>query len=202
MRLNRRSRRRTLMCGARRGRWPRRQASSLRAMWRLPGHALAVLPDVTRHLRGEEGPARPRWGAEVDEGQGHQSIHRGGSSILDRCRMARSLDVVDLATELTFSVASSDPVVGLRAVAALRRLADQLKALQVERWFAALTTNYLQRSVHRSVAELTRGIKEWTDSWNNDPKPFIWTKSADEIFASMRKYLKPTVLAATCDKEH
>jgi hypothetical protein len=56
--------------------------------------------------------------------------------------------------------------------------------------------------VHRSVAELTRGIKEWTDGWNNDPKPFIWTKSADEIFASMRKYLEPTVLAATCDKEH
>jgi transposase len=73
---------------------------------------------------------------------------------------------------------------------------------QVERWFAALTTKYLQRSVHRSVAELTRGIKEWTDGWNNDPKPFIWTKSADEIFASMRKYLEPTVLAATCDREH
>ena len=73
---------------------------------------------------------------------------------------------------------------------------------QVERWFAALTTKYLQRSVHRSVAALTRGITEWTESWNTDPKPFIWTKSADEIFASMRKYLEPTVLEATCDKEH
>ena len=73
---------------------------------------------------------------------------------------------------------------------------------QVEPWFAALTTKYLQRSVHRSVAALTRGIKEWTKSWNNDPKPCIWTKSADEIFASMQKYLEPTVLGATCDKEH
>jgi transposase len=73
---------------------------------------------------------------------------------------------------------------------------------QVERWFSALTTKYLQRSVHRSVAELTRGIKEWTDNWNNDPKPFIWTKSEEEIFASMRKHLEPTVLEATCDKGH
>ena len=62
---------------------------------------------------------------------------------------------------------------------------------QVERWFSALSTKYLQRSVHNSVRELTKGIKSWTDAWNKDPKPFIWTKSADEIFASMQKYLEP-----------
>ncbi|WP_084660361.1 transposase [Ferrithrix thermotolerans] len=37
---------------------------------------------------------------------------------------------------------------------------------QIERWFSALITKYLQRSVHWSVNELTRGIKEWTDNWN------------------------------------
>jgi len=73
---------------------------------------------------------------------------------------------------------------------------------QVERLFAALTTKYLQRSVHHSVTELNRGITKWAKAWNENPKPFIWTKSADEIFASMRKYLEPTVLEATCDKGH
>jgi hypothetical protein len=36
----------------------------------------------------------------------------------------------------------------------------------------------------------------------NDLKPFIWAKSADELFASMRKYLEPAVLESTCDREH
>ena len=64
---------------------------------------------------------------------------------------------------------------------------------QVERWFSALTTKYLQRSVHHSVSELTKGITKWAKAWNDDPKPFIWTKSADEIFASMQKYLEPII---------
>ena len=70
---------------------------------------------------------------------------------------------------------------------------------QVERWFSALTTKYLQRSVHHSVTELNEGITEWAEAWNKNPKPFIWTKSADEIFASMRKYLGPSVSEQTSD---
>jgi transposase len=54
---------------------------------------------------------------------------------------------------------------------------------QVERWFSALTTKYLKRSVHHSVTELNEGITKWAKAWNENPKPFIWTKSADEIFA-------------------
>ena len=73
---------------------------------------------------------------------------------------------------------------------------------QVERWFSALTTKYLQRSVHHSVTELNRGITKWAKAWNDDPKPFIWTKSADEIFASMQKYLEPIVIQGNSDKGH
>ncbi len=73
---------------------------------------------------------------------------------------------------------------------------------QVERWFSALTTKYLQRSVHHSVTELNRGITKWAKAWNDNPKPFIWTKSADEIFASMQKYLEPIVIQGNSDKGH
>src|SRR5829696_2672306 len=51
----------------------------------------------------------------------------------------------------------------------------------VERWFAELTTRKLRRSTHRSVAELEADVRAWINAWNADPKPFIWTKTADEI---------------------
>ncbi|SHE87187.1 DDE superfamily endonuclease, partial [Ferrithrix thermotolerans DSM 19514] len=73
---------------------------------------------------------------------------------------------------------------------------------QVERWFSALTTKYLKRSVHHSVTELNRGITKWAKAWNENPKPFIWTKSADEIFASMQKYLEPIVSPQTSEEGH
>lgn len=73
---------------------------------------------------------------------------------------------------------------------------------QVERWFSALTTKYLQHSVHHSVAELTRGITKWAKAWNENPKPFIWTKSAEEIFAAMQKYLDPIVSSRSSDEGH
>jgi hypothetical protein len=60
---------------------------------------------------------------------------------------------------------------------------------QVGRWFSAFTAEYLQRSVQTSVTELDRGITKWARAWNEKPKPFIWIKSADEVFASMQKYL-------------
>ena len=73
---------------------------------------------------------------------------------------------------------------------------------QVERWFSALTTKYLQRTVHHSVTALNRGITQWAKARNENPKPFIWTKSADEIFASMHKYLGPIVMNGTSDQGH
>jgi len=58
----------------------------------------------------------------------------------------------------------------------------------VERWFAELTTKKLRRGAHRSVRALNADIRAWIDSWNQDPKPFIWTKTADEILDSIARY--------------
>ncbi len=59
----------------------------------------------------------------------------------------------------------------------------------VERWFAELTRKLLQRSAHRSVAALTADLDHWVSQWNNDPKPFVWHKTADEILNGLKKYL-------------
>ena len=58
----------------------------------------------------------------------------------------------------------------------------------VERWFAELTTKKLRRSAHRSVRQLNTDIRAWIDTWNEDPKPFIWTKTADQILDSISRY--------------
>jgi transposase len=60
----------------------------------------------------------------------------------------------------------------------------------VERWFAELTTRKLRRSAHRSVAELEADITAWIQAWNQDPKPFVWTKTADEILDNLTGYLQ------------
>ena len=58
----------------------------------------------------------------------------------------------------------------------------------VERWFAELTTKKLRRGTHRSVRQLNADIRTWIDSWNDAPKPFIWTKTADQILESIARY--------------
>jgi len=58
----------------------------------------------------------------------------------------------------------------------------------VERWFAELTNRKLRRSAHRSVTELENDIRKWINEWNKDPKPFVWTKSADEILKTLAEY--------------
>lgn len=58
----------------------------------------------------------------------------------------------------------------------------------VERWFSALTTKKLQRSAHRSVKELAADIEAWAVAWNENPTPFIWHKSADEILQRLAAY--------------
>lgn len=58
----------------------------------------------------------------------------------------------------------------------------------VERWFAELTTKKLRRSAHRSTRALERDIRAWVELWNESPRPFIWTKTADEILASVAAY--------------
>jgi len=58
----------------------------------------------------------------------------------------------------------------------------------VERWFAELTNRKLRRSAHRSVTALEADIRQWINEWNKDPKPFVWTKSADEILETIAEY--------------
>jgi transposase len=58
----------------------------------------------------------------------------------------------------------------------------------VERWFAELTNKPLRRGAHRSVRELNADIRTWIETWNGDPRPFVWTKSADEILDSIARY--------------
>ncbi len=63
---------------------------------------------------------------------------------------------------------------------------------QVERFFAYVTADLLQRSDHRSVQALEADIRRWVKSWNENPKPFIWTKTADEILGSLARLLQRT----------
>jgi transposase len=58
----------------------------------------------------------------------------------------------------------------------------------VERWFAELTTKWLRRGTHRSVPQLQRSIQSWIDTWNQQPRPFVWTRTADEILDTITTY--------------
>ena len=58
----------------------------------------------------------------------------------------------------------------------------------VERWFAELTTKWIKRGTHRSVRDLVRSIRTWITNWNDQPKPFVWHKTADEILDSLAAY--------------
>ena len=61
----------------------------------------------------------------------------------------------------------------------------------VERWFAELTEKWLRRGTHRSTAELERSIRDWVADWNSDPRPYVWTKTAEEILDALRAYIQP-----------
>ena len=58
----------------------------------------------------------------------------------------------------------------------------------VERWFAELTNRKLRRSAHRSVGDLETDIRKWINEWKQAPKPFVWTKTADEILETLAAY--------------
>jgi transposase len=59
----------------------------------------------------------------------------------------------------------------------------------VERWFAELTTKKLRRGTHRSVRDLNTDIRAWIKTWNQDPKPYVWVKTADQILDNLTQYL-------------
>ncbi len=58
----------------------------------------------------------------------------------------------------------------------------------VERWFDELTTKWIKRGTHRSVRDLVASIRTWITGWNDNPRPFVWHKTADEILESLAAY--------------
>jgi transposase len=61
---------------------------------------------------------------------------------------------------------------------------------QVERWFAYLTDQLIRRGVHKSVQALEADIRGWITNWNDNPKPFVWVKTAEEILDSLARYCR------------
>jgi transposase len=62
----------------------------------------------------------------------------------------------------------------------------------VERWFAEITNKRIRRGVFRSVKELEAAIRQYIDIHNEDPKPFVWTRTADQILASIARFAQRT----------
>ena len=58
---------------------------------------------------------------------------------------------------------------------------------QVERWFGFLTEQMIRRGNHSSVQALERDIRAWIADWKTHPRPFVWTKTAEEILDSLAR---------------
>jgi transposase len=67
----------------------------------------------------------------------------------------------------------------------------------VERWFAELTNRRIRRGAFRSVKELEAAIRDYIDANNDHPKPFVWTKTADQILNSIARYAQRTLDTST-----
>ena len=63
----------------------------------------------------------------------------------------------------------------------------------VERWFALLTEKQLRRGVHQSSGELEAAIYRYLDVTNEDPKPFVWTKTTDQILTNVARFCQRTL---------
>jgi transposase len=57
----------------------------------------------------------------------------------------------------------------------------------VERWFKEITDKRIRRGSFRSVDELIEAVDHWSEHWNDDPKPFVWHRTAEEIIAKVRR---------------
>ena len=63
----------------------------------------------------------------------------------------------------------------------------------MERWFAELTNKQLRRGTHQSVSQLRAAIQAFIDVHQANPKPFVWTKTAEHILASITRFARRTV---------
>jgi transposase len=73
---------------------------------------------------------------------------------------------------------------------------------QVERWFGLLTDKLIRRGVHTSVHALEKDIQNWIHTWNADPRPFTWIKTADDILNSLADYLDKIQPSSTDGNQH
>lgn len=69
-----------------------------------------------------------------------------------------------------------------------RRVQPDNRGDLVERWFALLTEKQIKRGAHRSTRALEAAIRQYLAVTNQDPKPFVWTKTADEILANVARF--------------
>ena len=60
---------------------------------------------------------------------------------------------------------------------------------QVERWFGYITDQLIRRGNHTSVQSLEADTRNWAKGWNENPKPFVWTKTAEQILESLGRLL-------------
>jgi hypothetical protein len=60
----------------------------------------------------------------------------------------------------------------------------------VERWFGFLTDQMIRRGTHTSVQALEADIRSWVANWNENPRPFVWTKTAEEIIHSLGRFIQ------------
>jgi transposase len=72
----------------------------------------------------------------------------------------------------------------------------------VEGWFSLLTKRRLQRGVFSSIDDLVDAIETWAEHWNDNPKPFLWTKTADAILAKTRQARAALDASATSATDH
>ena len=120
--------------------------------------------------------------------------HRVARSLSDRCRMIlRCADGLDI--HIVMDNYATHKTAGVKAWLARRphwhvhftpTSASWIN--QVERWFAELTRKQLQRGVHRSTLQLEADIRAFIETHNENPRPFKWTKSADDILAAVKRF--------------
>jgi transposase len=71
----------------------------------------------------------------------------------------------------------------------------------VERWFGELTMKKIRRGAHTSVRALERDIRDWVKTWNENPRPYVWVKTADQILASLARYCERVSAVAAASAE-
>jgi hypothetical protein len=69
-------------------------------------------------------------------------------------------------------------------------------------WFGELTARKPKRGVHRTIREPNKDVRAWLDHWNENPRPYLWTKTADQILATLDAYCNTTNASAPTNSDH